>query len=376
MQRPSSDGSNLYFPKDASDGSNLYLSKDIDQSKEDVVFSDLYEEEQTYTVNQDMKKFMEYQEAGLDHGYKCPKCRGCINCRRGMGQEKISMKQEAEQEKIRESVVLDEDQNKAVVKLAFIADPALNLKPNRFIALKRLDNLCRKYSKETKTVQMICDKLAKLHRTGHIKYWEDLSLPEKKSISEAPTNHYLCWDVGFKEASLSTPARPVFDASAGTPGGTSLNDILAKGITTLARLVEVQLVWAMGKYALSGDVSQAYNAMQLSVQHWAYQRVLLKENLDVNSDVIEAVIVSAIYGVRCSGGQLEVLCELLAERCEAEFPRVAEFLRKFRYVDDFTKSVDSLQDIKTLIDDTENVLQTASLEVKAWAYTGKDPPEK
>ena len=50
------------------------------------------------------------------------------DCRGGAGHEKISMKQEAEQEIIKSSVFLDEQKNRAVVKLAFIADPVENLK--------------------------------------------------------------------------------------------------------------------------------------------------------------------------------------------------------------------------------------------------------
>ena len=102
---------------------------------------------------------------------------------------------------------------------------------------------------------MICEKVAKVHRTGHIKYWEDVSADQKQMIVKNPASHYLCWNVGFKEDSLSTPARPMFDGSASTPGGTSLNDLLAKGITSLARLVEVQLNLVMGRFAVTGDVS-------------------------------------------------------------------------------------------------------------------------
>ena len=155
--------------------------------------------------------------------------------------------------------------------------------------------------------------------------------------------YYLYWDVGFKEGSLSTPARPVFDTSARTPGGTSLNEILAKGIATLDRLVELQLARVVGKFALTGDVSQAYNSMELDEEHWVYQRVLLKDDLNVSNKSREAIITSAIYGVKCVGGQLEVLCGMLADLSEKEYPSVAEFLRKFRYVDDFTKSLDTLE---------------------------------
>ena len=359
------------------EGPGLYPTPDCCQCDPDICHdTETPEVDASFTVGQDIRKFMEYQEIGLDQGYKCPQCRKCKECQRGAGYERISMKQEAEQEIIKSSVLLDEDKNRAVVKLAFIADPVQNLKPNRYSALKRLDNVCRKYNHEPDSVKMICDKVTKLHKAGHVKYWEDLSADQRNKIEGNPANHYLCWDVGFKEGSMSTPARPVFDGSARTPGGTSLNEILAKGITTLARLVEVQLAWVIGKYGLTGDVSQAYNAMLLDEDHWAYQRVLLKDDLDSDNRAREAVITSAIYGVKCVGGQLEVLCRKLADLYEDEYPKVAEFLRKFRYVDDFAKSVDTIKEVKKLIDSTEKVLSKASLIVKDWAWTGEEPPEK
>ena len=66
----------------------------------------------------------------------------------------------------------------------------------------------------------------------------------------------------------------------------------------------------------------------------------------------------------------------LFDQLEDEFPDVAEFLRKFRYVDDFTKSVDTLREVLELIKNTEKVLSKASLVVKDWAWSGKEPPEK
>ena len=57
---------------------------------------------------------------------------------------------------------------------------------------------------------------------------------------------------------MSTPARSTFDASSKTPGGTSLNQILAKGDADLASLLEMMLSWVIGKIGFSADISQIY----------------------------------------------------------------------------------------------------------------------
>ena len=61
---------------------------------------------------------MKYQEAGLDTSYRCPKCRGCDDCIKGTGFEKISLKQEAEQELIKTSVKIDVEKGRQILYIS------------------------------------------------------------------------------------------------------------------------------------------------------------------------------------------------------------------------------------------------------------------
>jgi len=72
------------------------------------------------------------QEAGLDVSYHCCKCRNCQKCKGGDVEERLSLRQEAEQELIRESILLDH--GKAATKLPFIQDPDEKLIKNKGIA--------------------------------------------------------------------------------------------------------------------------------------------------------------------------------------------------------------------------------------------------
>ena len=72
---------------------------------------------------------MEMQEAGLKTEFKCKQCRSCEACRKGAGQEKVSMKEEAEQELIKESVHVTEE-GFAVAKLPFIKNYEESLTDN------------------------------------------------------------------------------------------------------------------------------------------------------------------------------------------------------------------------------------------------------
>ena len=128
---------------------------------------------------------------------------------------------------------------------------------------------------------------------------------------------------------------------------------------------------------MTGDIFQAYNAIKLQEDHWQYQRILLNENMDLsNPKVIEAVVVTAIYGVRCVGAQLEVVRRDLAEQYKSLYPKVYVLLKFCRYIDDFGKSTKSREETKKLISDCEQVLSSASMKVKGWTQSGQDPPSE
>ena len=211
--------------------------------------------DQCNLIQSEIEKFMKTQDAGLDTSFKCPKCRSCKECLKGPGQEKLSMQQEAEQEVIKDSVSIDFESGTAIASLAFTADPEKHLKSNSHIAVKRLQNVCKKYAVNPDVKETIIKGFQKLIDRGHILPWSKLSEEQRADINNAKASYTIPWDVGFKEASLSTPARPTFDASSRTSGGFSLNDILAKGNANLVNLVSMVLDWVIGPSALTGDIS-------------------------------------------------------------------------------------------------------------------------
>ena len=74
------------------------------------------------TVQAELRKFLQQQEAGLDTTFRCIRCRDCKQCLKGAGEERKSMTQEAHQEIIRQSVSIDKVGRKATAKLPFVID--------------------------------------------------------------------------------------------------------------------------------------------------------------------------------------------------------------------------------------------------------------
>ena len=326
------------------------------------------------SVQSDSRKYLDVQDLGLKLEYRCPSCRNCINCRRGEQYEKVSIRQEAEQCLIRDSIWIDSNLSRAVAKLPFRMNPLDALTNNKGVSIKMLDRVCTKYFRDKEVSELIVKAFKKLQDNGHIKFLEKLSTSELAILKNAPVSYYIPWDVAFS-GSISTPARPTFNASKNTPGGTNLNDTLAKGIPNLVNLLHMTLGWIAGPEAISGDISQFYNAVMLHSDHFPYQRFLFRDGLDPSSQLLEGIIVTLIYGVTSVSAQTEELINLIADRIQEKCPNVANFLRRSRYVDDFAKAVESKDEGKSIIHGVETEFEKYSLKVKGWAQSGFKPPD-
>ena len=193
-------------------------------------------------------------------------------------------------------------------------------------------------------------------------------------LRRAAVSYYIPWDIAFS-GSISTPARPTFNASKNTPNGTSLNDTLVRGIPNLVKLLHMVLGWICGPEAISGDISQFYNSVLLWKDHLPYQRFLYKKGLDPNGETIEGVIKTLIYGVRSVSSQTETLIRRISETIVEKHPLVALFLANSRYVDDLAKGVENKDMGKYIMSTVDEVLGSYHMKVKGWAASNEKPSE-
>ena len=328
------------------------------------------------TVQGELQRFMDMQESGLKTEFRCRQCRTCLECKRGAGHEKLSLRQEAEQELIRESIFINEEEGYAVAKLPFTLPPEENLKSNRHIALKMLDRILKKYCSDLKQRECVASAWDKMISNKHLVLVSDLSKEQQDMLAKAHVSYWIPWNLQFKE-SLSTPIRPVFNGSSQTSTGMSLNDCLAKGSPDLVKLLSVMLEWQMGKSAVCGDISQFYPTIKLKPEHWQYQRILLRKDLDPCGEIVEAVMVKLIFGIQSVSSQCEETVRRMAKGLWEELPHVANLLINSRYVDDIAKSTNSEQESMKLTSDTTSVLKSKlDMSIKGWSVAGKPPPQE
>ena len=94
-------------------------------------------------------------EQGIDIQYRCPKCRECWGCKSGPTTERVSLREEQEDDIIKNSVKLDFENKQITAVLPLRGEPAKLLAPNREIAAKVLDQQCRKVKDDEETKAMV-----------------------------------------------------------------------------------------------------------------------------------------------------------------------------------------------------------------------------
>ncbi len=83
---------------------------------------------------------------------------------------------------------------------------------------------------------------------------------------------YMLMHAVRKESSTTTKLRVVFDASAKSATGMSLNDLLMVGPTIHPPLIDVLLRFRCHRVALTADISKMYRAIELVEPDRDYHR--------------------------------------------------------------------------------------------------------
>ena len=335
------------------------------------------EPELSYNIKLDEKRFGEVDDLGSSVDYRCVKCRNCSDCRKGEQLEWISLQEEREQALIESCIRLDTEKKQLISKLPFIADPTISLTSNYHIAERVLGSQLKLVEKNPEMLPDIIKSHDKLRNKGHVIAYDELPEEEKKIIEETPEpGYHIPWRTVYKTGSLTTPLRLVYDASQCTPNGSSLNNILAKGKNTLAKVLDTLINFRSRFVGFATDVSMAYNGVKLDLSHYKYQRYLWKEDLNYKNPTKVMIIRTFIYGVKCAGNSTTAGFNMLAEHCIANYPEHAAgaaVLRDRAYMDDVIDSKDTLEECRAAADSLVFTLGLGSMSVKAFSYSGEAP---
>ena len=91
-----------------------------------------------------LKMLVKLQESGISLEYRCPSCRDCSSCKNAPDTERISLREEAEDQAMKDAVHIDFQKKKITCSLPLRGKEEEFLSDNREVALKVLNSQCKK----------------------------------------------------------------------------------------------------------------------------------------------------------------------------------------------------------------------------------------
>ncbi|XP_063381909.1 uncharacterized protein LOC134668358 [Cydia fagiglandana] len=166
----------------------------------------------------------------------------------------------------------------------------------------------------------------------------------------------------LRESSTTTRLRVVFNASAPTSSGVSLNNIQMVGPTVQDDLLSILLRFRQHKYIISGDVEKMYRQIVIHPDDRYLQRILWRDDPSKPLKIFELNTVT--YGT-ASAPFLATRCiKQLGLECEDEVVR--EVIIHDFYVDDLLTGGDDLQQVLSIKSKVTSTLADAGMNLRKW----------
>lgn len=218
----------------------------------------------------------------------------------------------------------------------------------RFLALeKRLE-------RSTAFKQLYKDFIHEYAKLGHM-----------SRITSYDSPHYFMPHHGvLREQSTTTRLRVVFDASAATSNGTSLNDLQLLGEPLQGDLIAILMRFREHKYVACADVEKMYRQVLIDPDQRSLQLILWRDN---PSDEIGIFQLNTVTYGTVSAAFLSCKClKRLAQECT--IPDVAHAINNNFYVDDFINSNDSMEKLLFICEKTTETLKSGGFPLRKWVF--------
>uniref|UniRef100_A0AAG5DRE2 Peptidase aspartic putative domain-containing protein n=1 Tax=Anopheles atroparvus TaxID=41427 RepID=A0AAG5DRE2_ANOAO len=182
--------------------------------------------------------------------------------------------------------------------------------------------------------------------------------------TENDHGYYLPHHPVLKASSSTTKLRVVFDGSAKTSTGYSLNEALRVGPVVQDDLLDIILRFRTYKVALVGDIAKMYRQIVVHPDDRRFQRVLFRFSPDDSVETYELNTVT--YGLSPSSFLATRTLLQLAEDEGSSFPHAAQALAQNFCVDDFIGGADSVEQAQQLREELSQMLNKGGFSLRKW----------
>lgn len=200
----------------------------------------------------------------------------------------------------------------------------------------------------------------KIEYSKFIKEYADLGHLSPSNIMMPTNAYYLCHHAVLKENSESTKLRVVFDGSATSSSGYSLNDILMVGPNVQDSLFSILIRARQYKFLLTGDIEKMYRQVLVHEDDRDLQLILWRE--DESRPLNTLKLNTVTYGT-ASASYLSTRCLWqLGEEQRDEF--IKTIIQKDFYIDDLITGDDDPNQIRYIQKSVSNALRAGCFNLR------------
>nr|XP_031848962.1 uncharacterized protein LOC116434545 [Nomia melanderi] len=182
------------------------------------------------------------------------------------------------------------------------------------------------------------------------------------------SGYYLPHHGVTKTTSETTKLRVVFDGSAATSTGLSLNDTLHVGPKIQDDLLYILLRFRIHRYVITEDIEKMYRQFLVREDDRRYQRVLWR---DASGEIKTFELQTVTFGLSAAP-YLAIRClTQLAQDEGHRFPQAAKILQRDFYVDDALTGASTIREARAIREELTQLLTLAGLNIRQWAANQK-----
>lgn len=236
----------------------------------------------------------------------------------------IKSKEEIECEQLYENTF---ERNNGRFSVTLLLQPDAELGESRAQALRRWHSVERRLRQNPDIYAKYIQFMDEYERLGHMQKAEPL---------DPTAMHYY---IPHHAVSIDKKFRVVFDASAKTSNGKSLNDIQYAGPTIQRPLADILMSFRTRKIAMSADIAKMFRQIEVQRKYWDLQRILYRKS--TSEPITEYWLTVVTYGMKSSPyNAIRTLNQCACDHSQ-QYAQAAKIVLSDFYVDDLLTSMDT-----------------------------------
>ncbi|XP_047994669.1 uncharacterized protein LOC125232886 [Leguminivora glycinivorella] len=220
------------------------------------------------------------------------------------------------------------------------------------LARRRFLSLERKFDRDPLFRDRYIDFMTEYETLGHM----------SESFHDTSRQSYFLPHHGILRDSTTTKLRAVFDASAATTSGKSLNDIQLVGPRIQDDLFAILLRFRQHRFVVSADIEKMYRQILVDEDQRSLQKILWRSS---PSQPIKIFTLNTVTYGTASAPYLSTRC-LLQLAQDSLDKQTHDAISKDFYVDDFLSGSQSIADTVSLCQKVIDTLRSAKFNLRKW----------